>query len=496
MNKKNKFSLIGLSLLFIIGFSTSGMAYFDPGSGGGSLLPTPELYQPTSPDYDGIIILEWSEVSGADYKIYRWNSQTGIYKLIAATTNRARTYIDAIPNGTWAYKVKAYNPDTGQQSLCSNPKSVVVELPAPKPLIGSTQRFFPQELDAKLGFTILSIDTYYTPTIEFSLINTMDPDKTIDIKIYVDNSEIYNEMGIILTKNDLYPFIIDANELTTPLTHQIVIELSHGQNIRLEDLFINNLWYIENTLDNNKRYTPLQNCIYNDLPDDPVVDLEVFVPYTEPDGEVNDYLATFGTSLLVNIDPDTYDFTRRAGVLLEICTYYIHGVSLQWRVLCPDGTYMDNQNLGIFCDISTSYEGTDFYEQVNHVLKQISNIINLINFPEYIEDPLNWAIKFLTFMNPDDPVISKERIDNDKFVASWHAGGFLAIPNPTLESLSMYTGFTIQLPNPKILGSYQMEITWMIDIDLLVYLSGYPAATSHEDAYEVSSTYYLNFEYV
>ena len=126
--KKSIFSILGLSFLFITGFSTSGMAALWPGDGGSTPPPDPPvLFQPTSPDYDGIIDLHWSEPSGLypiqSYKVYISDSENGNYDSIATTTSRS--YTDTRTLGTWWYYVKAY--DGHLTSDQSNKVSVEVQ---------------------------------------------------------------------------------------------------------------------------------------------------------------------------------------------------------------------------------------------------------------------------------------------------------------------------------------------------------------------------------
>jgi subtilisin len=132
--KKSLFGIMCLSFLFIIGFSSSGLAAFDPGGSGGSLPPDPPiLSQPPSPDYDGIIELSWSKSSGPypydiGYKVYRSDSEYGTYTKIATTDWWTRSYTDiGRVTGTWWYYVRAY--DNYRTSDPSNRVSVEVILP-------------------------------------------------------------------------------------------------------------------------------------------------------------------------------------------------------------------------------------------------------------------------------------------------------------------------------------------------------------------------------
>ena len=70
--------------------------------------PAPTLYQPASPDDDGIITLTWTSSYGANsYKVYRSDAEFGTYTLIATTSSLS--YTDTTTDGTWWYYVRAYN---------------------------------------------------------------------------------------------------------------------------------------------------------------------------------------------------------------------------------------------------------------------------------------------------------------------------------------------------------------------------------------------------
>ena len=110
--KYMKSILIKSSILIIfisVCFPTSALcALVGGGIGGGSKPSTPTLYEITSPNYNGSVKLSWSYASGAtSYKVYRYNSETGSYKLIKTTSSRS--YTDTRPEGTWYYTVRAYN---------------------------------------------------------------------------------------------------------------------------------------------------------------------------------------------------------------------------------------------------------------------------------------------------------------------------------------------------------------------------------------------------
>lgn len=87
--------------------------------------PPPTLYQPTSPEYDGIIDLTWSSSSGASsYKVYKSDTESGTYTVI--TTISSLSYTDTVMTGTWWYYVRAGN--NNGYSTASNKVAVEVFL--------------------------------------------------------------------------------------------------------------------------------------------------------------------------------------------------------------------------------------------------------------------------------------------------------------------------------------------------------------------------------
>ena len=132
LQKINKNLVFGLMLVLCLGMSftliaqnVNFMLIIEGGGGGGGSPPSaPTLYQPTSPDYDGSITLQWSSVSSAtSYKVYRSTSQYGYYGYPIVTT-LSNTYTDTRDPGTWWYKIKARN-SYGSSSY-SNVRSVEV----------------------------------------------------------------------------------------------------------------------------------------------------------------------------------------------------------------------------------------------------------------------------------------------------------------------------------------------------------------------------------
>lgn len=112
--KINKNLLLGivvvlcLSMSFLLIAQNVNFVVIIEGGGGGSHPSTPTLDQPTSPDYDNSITLNWNSVySATSYRVYRSTSQYGVYSVI--TTTPYSTYTDIRDLGAWWYKVKAFN---------------------------------------------------------------------------------------------------------------------------------------------------------------------------------------------------------------------------------------------------------------------------------------------------------------------------------------------------------------------------------------------------
>lgn len=107
--KKSIFSILGLIVLFIIGFSASGMAFPDPGDGDIPLRPPdpPHIWEPPA-NSDGKVSLLWTISDGATlYKVYRSDSKYGTYQFIGSTSSYY--YKDSPVYGTKWYYVRAHN---------------------------------------------------------------------------------------------------------------------------------------------------------------------------------------------------------------------------------------------------------------------------------------------------------------------------------------------------------------------------------------------------
>ena len=195
---------------------------------GGRPSPAPILYQPLSPDVDGIIYLYWSSSYGAtSYKVYRSDAEFGTYTLRVTTSSLS--YTDTTTDGTWWYYVRAYNSNGYRPS---SKVSVEVYLP-PEPviLLGSIQRFFPHENTAKLGFTIYTEFANGVPRIDLAVTETATCSYNVNLMVKIDNTLVFVGSGNFYSTEEF--FNIGGSLLQSEGTHQILIELTNGDGPNL-----------------------------------------------------------------------------------------------------------------------------------------------------------------------------------------------------------------------------------------------------------------------
>lgn len=361
----------------------------------------PTLYSIPSPDVDGIIPLQWSSVSRAtSYNIFRSDARFGTYTLIATTSSPS--YTDTTTDGTWWYYIKAHNNDGNSDA--SNKESVIVYLP-PEPtiLIGSTQRFFPHEDTSRLGFTIYSVFANSIPEIEFSITETDSYSGEVSIKIKIDMVVVWST-NVDMDFTDVFQSQFD--QLSTEGTHQIIIQVSNGagpNNIYfLEYLKIHNLHLRESEVYNQVRYSPVYLYTYDTyLKDYATVSICSRLPFDNNELKsigVNEL--SFGPSLIVTLDPDVEHHTSELfGLLQSWQIYYIHSTSFRWKVISPDGTYLERYEGGSqvdrlggdesFVGVHEGAPPDDFFDEILFIIDTLGSVAFTLLLPDYISIPLD-----------------------------------------------------------------------------------------------------------
>ncbi|MFX1391800.1 MAG: hypothetical protein ACFE9Z_17180 [Promethearchaeota archaeon] len=460
--RKKLFIVSCLAFLFIIGFSTSVLAQFDPGDGGGGTLPPnpPALYQPTSPDNDGFILLEWSHVPGVLYKVFRLNPETQTYLWLA--TIEEETYTDVRPDGIWTYKVKSYDPNTGKNSLSSNLQSVVVELPIPQPLIGSTNRYFPQGEKVKLGYTFYYIGEE-TAEVQFK-ISEIGFDGFVRINLYID--PIFVDQASFWTKyidinTDYTSEVIEIPNFSLGTTHTVILEIenSGSSTYILDYLELYNCYYTDSinyrdqTIDlynddiGNDYYSPTQIYILGEEYNDLMVMFGSDVPFDNKDlldegPGVNEY--SFHPSLSLQMAHE-YEVEWHSTTQDYYEYYYFDLFNIQMKVLNSEGdclqefhggdTYKPElvKDMYIEIDDEDNGEKDDTIEHIYDIFELIVTL-SLALAPWYVTIPIDIYFFLLSLIDVGGggtvPLITKDFINDEKtaYEISWLSGDDNGIP--------------------------------------------------------------------
>lgn len=512
--KINKNLVFGLVLVLCLGMSFTLIAQkvnfyiIVEGGGGGTPPSTPTLYQPPSPDYDGKITLTWSSSARATgYKLYRSATYSGGYQLITTTTQLS--YTDQVTShGFWYYKVKAYN---SYGTRTSNIVSVEVPAPPSDPttLIGSTQRFFPHEETSRLGFTIFGFGTIGFPAIYLSITETATFNGYVEIRVFIDDLEIYHISRNFATNIPEEFNNIGASNLRNEGTHQILVEISNGagpNNIyRLEYLEVYDLYLRESELYKNKRYSPgLCYEYYTGANDYALVAVDTRLYFDNEDLIISgSTYPSFRSSIAVWIDPDHPDRDYYPFLAHVTETFYLYSISTQWKVVDPDGNYLSWYQLDTGISIHSNYGGSQDFEEIEQIFELIDLLVGIgaAFLPPYLDIPLDLALLGLT---PDtDPAYSTAGyLDENTYFGSWTTGN-IHVPGmgdemaPKLTETTAVFDWGGELVSGNY-GCYQVVITWKVDVHTQVMYSNVFGAYSywHEPEFILSETYYLNFQYL
>ncbi len=224
----------------------------------------------------------------------------------------------------------------------------------PLTLVGSTSeglvdRQFPAVEVARLGFEIQSVYPFtQDPILSFSITKlSPNPTSYVVFRLYLDGALISENDGD-RAEGSTYTTEIILNELRQRRGHQIIIEVEdeegNGDLYKLDYVKVERLerWDIKEitTGEDTNTYTSYQNWVYDDNSHNLLVNLNTQHGAQEIDGEINAATPGFQTSITVQIDPD-FDTEDWYGYGFIYHYYYIDTVSLQLRVLRPDGTYIN-----------------------------------------------------------------------------------------------------------------------------------------------------------
>ncbi|MFX1390605.1 MAG: hypothetical protein ACFE9Z_11115 [Promethearchaeota archaeon] len=395
------------------------------------------------------------------------------------------------------------NDATG--SYCCS-KRIDYTFPPFGPLIGSTDRIFPQEeTPSRLGYTISTIYARDNPVISFGITDTIiNHVDDVNIKIFVNNEEV-SSITIDIS-SETTPFKVITNKLLPLTTHQIIIELSDGVNYKISYLKILNIYCIESDLYENDVFTPFNSYFYEEEYDDEVmVSVGFATPFDDETLSINSHFPTFRTEIGIWINSDN-DYPD----LFEYRGYYIDAIQFQWKILCPNGYYLESSSLGDQSYIGISYNGDEYFPEVSWMQKNLEGKIAVLGlyipWADWIIFPLDVALTLLDFSgNPTPPRTDQGPIGNYEYFTRWWAGRYDEIdimytyPIPGLYEATFLTKWTPNLPIGAH-GHYQIILNWKVEPKLYrhQYIPFSPEIYDVLDGYisSIEGVQYINFEYI
>ncbi|MFW9969913.1 MAG: hypothetical protein ACFFDF_06905 [Candidatus Odinarchaeota archaeon] len=386
-----------------------------------------------------------------------------------------------------------------------------------KTLIGSTNRYFPNIEVSKLGFTINTIDVLAEPIIDFSIKEDINPNSDPNsryFRLYVDGIKIFDEFYDI-QPDGYHHNIVTMSRLGAPGGHQIVIEINSGQygdnpHYKLEYLKVGGIEFDEiiHDMDDDKNYSPVEIYKYGYDQDNAVILFNTHLYYSQ-DGILSEPGTFFSPSTIFYIDPG-YNGPAESWALLATKKYYLHSSSMEFRIIDPNGEYVNSdryaEGFGILPSVAQEHE----YSEILHSLEYLNFMLSLQSFPEYLDFLFNILDVFLYLLPDFNPDMTSSWVDPDTDTAHalWTTGytqtfwGYY--PNHFFsDKFSMWVNWGVDLGENAVNGSYQVETTWFYDVyvfetlyrldpDLLLpVLDKY----NHWYAFTISETCYINFEY-
>ncbi len=357
-------------------------------------------------------------------------------------------------------------------------------------LIGSSDRYFPNDQNAKLGFTIHTTDDYISnPQLYFQFQETENDDNTRNVNIKIDGVEVHNE-DFNIAEDEYLSRCLTLNQLRTEGTHQIVIEIfdgSYGENphYKLNFIKISRLEFEEVIIHNYYYYSPTKSIYYGSSKDDATVSISTRHQAENLYGQMeagNTY--KFHTPIIVTIDPD-------------IAAHYIDQLIVMWRVLDPNGNYLDTSTYDTVNKIDVSPDG---YYEMDDITFLYSAIYGW--FAAMIPYGLGEWLKMLTdeladlIAGWDDPILEHKQGSNGYYLARYKDGRTVSFddkyPYYSTNEMSMLIEWEVDWPN-TLYGSYQIEISWCAYVfdKSDIYLYSQPLIE-----FSLEGTHYLNFEII
>ncbi|MFX0074328.1 MAG: hypothetical protein ACFE96_02720 [Candidatus Hermodarchaeota archaeon] len=387
-------------------------------------------------------------------------------------------------------------------------------------------RRFPYNDPGRLGFEIQTTGAFMqNPIISFKIAKTYQTLTAQYVRAYIDNQMVLEE----LVGLDFEPFEveIEVEGLRTRIGHQIFIEVEDltsyhwNTKCKLEYLRISRLefWDLSDPPYDDKMdiYTPFQSW-YNGDNDGAFLSIQTHhqSPYTN--GKLSASPAFFSTAVTVLNNPDRDYIHENNEYYVYHDYYYIHSVTLQLRVVRPNGHYLDFPNpvqLGFhLCKQAYDYQ-SDSKDEMDMTLI----FINLAVFVIDVYDLLEWVDEIWQIYNmlidlfglletkgSGEPGVYEAPGESHAYQGWWETGYTQPLepftyglePNPFLNDFSMVLDWHTEEFFDEEFGPYQIEMTYLVDFWLFTDRQGQPAHRHTlfvEPAFTETYTSYVNFIY-
>lgn len=382
----------------------------------------------------------------------------------------------------------------------------------PTTLIGSSERFFPHEDIARLGFTINTLDFLRNdPKISICINETSSYSNLISITLLIDNEIIWTTESDI--GSDTIYNIFKVNKLRLFGTHQIIVELAStwtpNDIYRLEYIEIGHLQFEQSRVYpefDNSRFVPFQMYQYFEACyDEAQISIGFKVPFDNDLHKIaGSNWPTFRTEIGIWINPDRDEVEN----ILLSRYYYIDSIQFQWKIIDPDGNFVDSSQLGSNSYIGINWNGDTPFGELIWMFDEwkLSWIFGSIFLPPYFTVPINILLAFLDYsVHPTPPGTGQGEVGEFEYETHWSAGrvdlGPWGVkPLPCLAEATMLVQWAPMLTSQHF-GCYQIQLKWNIEIMRHEIIRNPFGEDSHDilEGFSLNnydSIYYVNFEYV
>ncbi|MBA7647542.1 hypothetical protein ES703_55314 [subsurface metagenome] len=244
--------------------------------------------------------------------------------------------------------------------------------------------------------------------------------------------------------------------------------------------------------ENGYYYSPTKTFLYTD--DDAVITFNVRQD-TDAQGIVDNNHPWFKPSLIISLNPDS---DPNPPALYTTENYYIHSVKLKWKLLNPNGQYLQYHDIDNIQNNYFSLEGTSTYPELTRLWDLAFALYDLIPYS------LAGVLKELMTPNYITSTFTSFHDTNYDYGVKWTEGywdipgdNYIGwYPNNMIEEASMLVDFITWIPDFQ--GVSVLEFYWEIVVHHFVDSWSPFSGThlvSHEYAFTLSGDYFLEFNY-